>query len=350
MHKSQRILTTASGVNIHDLCVGTMNWSAPIYGERSTDQSELVVQAALDAGINQFDTADCYAPADSGPTAEQLLARNIRQLQVERSAIFVASKCGIRLTSGAWGRVIDNSPEYIVSSCESSLEAMQTNYLDLFYLHRLDSDRAKLKPALEALVELKRAGKIRYIGLSEVDAGTIVEADTILSHFSDGSCRLDAVQSEFSMLRATPLNDGVLDVCRDLGVRFYAYSPLSRGFLSGKTQHIGTDDCRNGIPRYQGSSLDMIRHAAEQLEAACKASGMSLNQVALAWIGWISRKRQQFIHPVIGTSNPDHLISNVRFKDAGDEIFEQVNAIIARQSRFGERYPEIDMLEFQLSN
>ncbi|RQS26586.1 aldo/keto reductase [Burkholderia sp. Bp8992] len=350
MHEPQRVLTTASGRDVHDLCVGTMNWSAPVYGRRSTDSSALVVQAALDAGINQFDTADCYAPADSGPTSEQLLGQHLRQLRVDRAGVFIASKCGIRLTSGGWGRVVDNSPEYIVSSCEASLDALQTDYLDLFYLHRLDVGRAHLKASLEALAGLKRAGKIRHIGLSEVDAGTIMEADRILTDLSAGVCRLDAVQSEFSMLRATPLNDGVFNACRERGVRFYAYSPLSRGFLSGATQHIGEEDCRSGIPRYQGGSLEAVRRAVGQLETACKATGMTLNQAALGWIRWVSQNRQQYIHPVIGTSNPGHLKSNIRFGAAADAVFAQFDALIKLQPRFGERYPEVDMQEFQLSN
>ena len=351
MNSGQQNFRTAAGDDISEQCIGTMNWSTPVYGEKNIDKSEAVLRSAIDKGINQFDTASCYISDDGKETSEQLLGKYIKKGNFQRDKIFIASKCGITLTDSGWGRIIDNSPQHIVSSCHLSLEAIQTDYLDLFYIHRLESDRSRFEPALEALVKLKDAGKIRHIGLSEVDYATIIEANKILSSISGGSIRLDAVQSEFSILRQTPLSDGVLDACRNAGIRFYAYSPLSRGFLSGRQQIIGETDCRNGIPRYQGHSLNSVIAGIELLKSeSLISSGMELNQIALAWIQFVSRSRSQFIHPVIGTSKHNHLMSNIDFTSIDEGLFNRLNNIVSQQLKLADRYPEADMHEFQLSN
>jgi len=246
-------------------CMGLVGW----YGTRNDDEARATLLAAVDAGITHFDTAASYQLGENEKFVGGVLAPF-------RNSLFIATKCG--LARGPDGSAMaDNRPETIRSSCEASLKRLGTDYLDLFYLHRIDRT-VPIEESTGALAELVRAGKIRHAGLSECSVTTLQRACKVLP--------IGAVQSEYSLWSRDP-EQGMLAACAQLGVTFVAYSPLGRGFLAANFS-LATDlpegDHRRSHPRFQPEAAGANAALVETLRQIAGSLGATPAQVAIAWV------------------------------------------------------------------
>lgn len=304
--------------------LGCMNLSHAYGTPPSAEQGERVLLAALDAGITLFDTAALY-----GFGANETLVGKV--LSKHRSRFTLASKggmAGVQFEDGV-KRVIDGRPETIRKNCEDSLKRLQTDVIDLYYLHRWDKN-VPVEDSVGAMAELVREGKVRSIGLSEVSAATLRKAHAVHP--------IAAVQTEYSLWTRNP-EIAVLEACRELGAAFVAFSPVARGFLCDAVHDVGTldpKDIRRSMPRF-----DAANHAANlQLLPGYKAlaaeAGCTPAQLALAWL----LHKAPHIVPIPGTTSVDHLAEdlaavNVQL-DAG--LLARLEAHINQHTVAGNRY------------
>lgn len=251
-----------------------------------------ILRQALDLGITHFDTAALY-----GFGANETLIGNA--LKTERQQIVLASKGGMfRNEQGQ--RSIDGRPEVIVQNCDESLQRLQTDVIDVYYLHRWDK-RIPIEESVGALAGLVQAGKVKTIGLSEVSAATIRRAHAVHP--------LAAVQSEYSLWTRNP-DVAVRATCRELGITFVAFSPLGRGFLTGKLRDVSAlppKDIRLNMPRFQGEHFTRNLRLLDGLAALARERGCTMGQLALAWV----LAQGDDIVPIPGTTRSEHLEENV---------------------------------------
>ncbi|RMR36107.1 Oxidoreductase, aldo/keto reductase protein [Pseudomonas syringae pv. coriandricola] len=234
-------------------------------------ESIATLHRALELGVTFFDTADMYGPH----TNEALLGR---ALQGRREGIYLASKFGIVRGDDPHARGVNGSPAYIRQSIDGSLKRLNTDYLDLYYQHRVDPN-VPIEDTIGAMAELVKAGKVRHIGICEASAATIERAHKVHP--------LAAVQSEYSLWSRDPEHDDVLATCRRLGIAFVAYSPLGRGFLTGALRTVddfAEDDYRRFSPRFQGENFNRNLALVEKVKGLDTAKGISASQLALAWV------------------------------------------------------------------
>ncbi|WP_117139524.1 aldo/keto reductase [Pseudomonas amygdali] len=287
-------------------------------------ESIATLHRALELGVTFFDTADMYGPH----TNETLLGR---ALEGKREGIYLASKFGIVRGDDPHARGVNGSPAYIHQSIDASLKRLNTDYLDLYYQHRVDSN-VPIEDTIGAMAELVKAGKVRHIGICEASAATIERAHNVHP--------LAAVQSEYSLWSRDPEHDNVLATCRRLGIAFVAYSPLGRGFLTGALRtpdDFAADDYRRFSPRFQDENFKRNLALVEKVKALAAAKGVSASQLALAWV----LAQGDDIIPIPGTKQRKYLESNVAAASltlSTDEL-AQLDAIFPAQGAVsGERY------------
>ena len=307
-------------LSVSAIGLGCMSLSHAYGAPPPIEAGEELLLKALDLGYGFFDTAALYG----GGANETLVGRALAR---RRDAFVLASKCGLTLEDGA--RVMSNAPAKIRQTCEDSLRRLNTEVIDLYYLHRWD----KITPIEEAvggLADLVAAGKVRAIGLSEVSAQTLRRAHAVHP--------IAAVQSEYSLWTRNPEVAG-LDACAELGVGFVAFSPVARGFLTDAPpdpDRFEPRDIRKSMPRFQGDIWRRNLTLLEGLDVIAKDAGLTRAQLALAW----TLAQRPFIVPIPGTTRLDHLAEN-----AGGEVplsagvLEELDALINPRTVQGARYP-----------
>jgi aryl-alcohol dehydrogenase-like predicted oxidoreductase len=288
------------------------------------EHGERVLQAALDAGITHFDTAALYGYGAN----EELVGR---VLKPHRQQIMLASKGGMAGVTFPDGikRVIDGRPEAIRQNCEDSLRRLQTDVIDLYYLHRFDK-KVPIEESVGEMSRLVERGLVRTLGLSEVSATTLRRAHAVHP--------IAAVQTEYSLWTRNP-EIAVLNACKALGAAFVAFSPVARAFLSGKLLDVGTlhaKDIRHGMPRFEPATYAANLRLLPAYLAAAKEAGCTPAQLALAWL----LHKAPHIIPLFGTTSLEHLSENVAAADVklSPAIMAKVEGLINQQTVVGNRY------------
>jgi len=317
---------TLGPFNVSAIGLGCMNLSHAYGAPVSAEQGERVLLSALDAGVTHFDTAALY-----GFGANETLVGRV--LKPHRRQITLASKCGMQGMDvngdGKLVRVIDGRPETIRKTCEDSLRRLQTDVIDLYYLHRWDK-RVPIEESVGALGELVRKGLIRSIGLSEVSATTLRKAHA--EH------PIAAVQTEYSLWTRNP-EIAVLQACTELGVAFVAFSPVARGFLSGKLQEVDTldaKDIRRSMPRFAPDNYAANRKLLPAYQQLANAVGCTPARLALAWL----LHRGKHIIPIIGTTSLSHLAEDLEAVDVSLDAatLAKLDTLINEHTVVGSRY------------
>jgi aryl-alcohol dehydrogenase-like predicted oxidoreductase len=310
------------------ISLGCMNLSHAYGAPVSAAQGEKILLAALDEGVTMFDTAALY-----GFGANETLLGNV--LSKHRHRFTLASKCGIQGVDAAGDgklvRVIDGRPETIRALCEASLKRLQTDVIDLYYLHRWDK-KVPIEDSVGALSELVRAGKIRSIGLSEVSATSLRKAHAVHP--------IAAVQTEYS-LWSRNAEIAVLDACKELGATFVAFSPVTRGFLCGELLDVSTldaKDIRRGMPRFTPENYAQNLKLLPTYLALAKEAECTPAQLALAWL----LHKAEHIIPIPGTTNLAHLLDNLGASEVtlSASVIAQLEALINHKTVVGDRYNE----------
>ena len=302
-------------------CMGMSEY----YGPRDDEESLATIKRALEVGITFFDTADVYGPH----TNEELLGR---ALEGHREQVVIATKFGILRDPGKPGfRGISGKPDYVRQACEGSLRRLKIDCIDLYYQHRVDPD-TPIEETVGAMADLVRAGKVRYLGLSEAGAQTIRRAHAVHP--------ITALQSEYSLWTRDPENE-VLLVCRELGIGFVPYSPLGRGFLTGKIQKpedLSADDYRLTTPRFQGDNFQRNLDLVKRVEEVARDKRCTPAQLALAWV----LAQGDDIVPIPGTKRRKYLQENVGSLPVllTSEDLARIEEAAPKDAFAGSRYPE----------
>ncbi len=263
------------------------------YGTADEAEAIATVHRALDLGVTFLDTADAYGPE----TNERLVGKAIHD---RRKEVFLATKFGFVFDPVSGERSIDGSPEHVRAACAASLERLDVDTIDLYYLHRVDP-HTPIEETVRAMGELVREGKVRHLGLSEVSPATLRRAHAVFP--------ITAVQSEYSLWTRDP-ERGVLDTCRELGIGLVPFSPLGRGFFSGKLRSLnglGEDDFRRTLPRFGEENFRRNLLLIDRLEELARSKGCTPAQLALAWL----LARDPHVVPIPGTKRRKNLEENV---------------------------------------
>lgn len=307
-----------------EIGLGCMGMS-DFYGDRDEQESTLTLERALELGVTFFDTADMYGPNIN----EELLGR---VLKPHRDRVVLATKFGIvRDPKNPQVRGVSGKPPYVKRACEDSLRRLRAESIDLYYQHRVDPE-TPIEETVGAMAELVREGKVRYLGLSEAAANTIRRAHAVHP--------ITAVQSEYSLWTRDP-EEQVLRTCRELGIGFVPYSPLGRGFLTGRfkrLEDLPPDDYRRESPRFQEENFQRNLDLVQRVSAIARKKHCSPAQLALAWV----LAQGEDIVPIPGTKRRKFLQENIGALEVAltPEDLAEIEAVAPKNSFAGARYPE----------
>lgn len=331
MEQLKKIPLGSQGLEVPQIGLGCMGMTgfgeAHMYGEADEKEAIATIHRSFELGGNFLDTADLYGPFKN----EKLIAKAIGS---SRDKYIIATKFGWEIDDAdqvTWK--INGRPEYVRKSVERSLKNLNTDYIDLYYLHRLDKS-TPIEETVGAMAELVKEGKVRYLGLSEMSAETVQKAHAVHP--------ITALQTEYSLFERNVEANGVMKAMSEMGIGFVAYSPLGRGFLSGNIQSIDdlpADDFRRNIPRFQPQYFDKNLELLRAIQALAKEKSVTPSQMALAWT----------IHkgalPIPGTKRRTYLEQNIAAASIAlsDEEMKSLESIVPLGIDTGDRYDEFSM-------